>query len=221
LNTLNTSTNYMSDNEWFNIDYNHIRSTAACISHSGNIFSVGYQTNVENSYSTVTSEKLIEGGISTACWTPTHSFLVIITNTNTMLMLSDVFVLLKELTISPRAALTPTCASWRGDGEYLSVISTDSVDSVSRVRLYTRNLEFVTMGRNSTGGEMSVMKGLGGVTAYDATNGSYVAVTQQRIKGKHQVNSSFKLYTVFLACNEGDFPGRIGTDGGYLRHPGG
>jgi hypothetical protein len=54
------------------------------------------------------------------------------------------------------------------------------------VRMFNRNLEVTATGRNVADGDLSVMKSMGGVTAY-ATNGSYVAVTQQRIKGKHQV----------------------------------
>eukprot|EP01034_Spumella_vulgaris_P024576 gene24576-30941_t len=88
--------------------------------------------------------------------------------------------------MTPRQTNSITSVSWRGDGEYFSVVSTDSEDGISRVRMFNRNLELTATGRNVTDGDAMIMKGVGGVTAY-ATNGSYVAIAQERIKGKHQV----------------------------------
>jgi elongator complex protein 1 len=72
--------------------------------------------------------------------------------------------------------------SWRGDGEGLAVLSADAEDGITRVRMYSKQLELVSTGRNVADGPTSVMKGVGKVVAF-ATNGSYVAVCQEQKTG--------------------------------------
>ena len=94
--------------------------------------------------------------------------------------------MLEEVPLTPSTEGTPVSISWRGDGEFFALLSTDSEDGVTRVRQFNRSLEVTATGRNVADGDASVMRGIGCVTAY-AANGSYVAASQQRVKGKHQV----------------------------------
>lgn len=178
------------DNEWFDVNYIAGIGSVVCISHSGNISCI--EDNVVTGHHSEMVEQIgaIDGGISTVRWNPDQNSLVIVTNSDTLLLMSNTWDVLEEVPINPRVLTAPTSISWRGDGESFSFVSTDSEDNIARVRIYNRSLEMTAVGRNIADGDASVMKGIGAVTSF-ANNGSYVAVAQQRVKGKHQVCMSY------------------------------
>ncbi len=175
-----------TDTDWFDVNYIAGTGSIVCISHSGNISCV--QDDLVTGHHTNSIEQIgaIEGGIASAKWNPDQNCLVIATNTNSLLLMSNTWDVLEEVPVSPSVTSVPTSISWRGDGEFFSVVSTDSEDLTARVRLYNRSLEVTATGRNVNDGDASIMRGVGSATAY-ATNGSYVAVSQQRVRGKPQV----------------------------------
>ncbi len=174
------------DNEWFDVNYIAGIGSIVCISHSGNISCI--EDDLVSGHHLPTIEQIgsIDGGISTVRWNPDQNSLVIATNSDTLLLMSNTWDVLEEVPINSRVPGSATSISWRGDGESFSFVATDSEDSVTRVRIYNRSIELVSLGRNIADGDASIMKGVGSVTSF-ANNGSYVAVAQQRVKGKHQV----------------------------------
>lgn len=174
------------DSGWFDVNYIAGTGSLVCISHSGSIVSI--QDDVNTGYHSEVIEQIgaIDDGISTAKWNPDQSCLVIVTNVDTLILMSNAWDVLEEVPIAARISGSKTSVSWRGDGEFLSLVSTDKADGNARVRVLNRNLEVVATSRNVADGDASIMKGVGSAVAF-AGNGSYIAVHQQRVKGKHQV----------------------------------
>lgn len=175
-----------SDNGWFDVNYIAGTGSLVCVSHSGSIVSI--QDDVNTGFHASITEQIgaIDDGICTAKWNPDQSCLIIVTNVDTLILMSNTWDVLEEVPLAARCIGSKASVSWRGDGEFLSLVSTDKADGNARVRVLNRNLEVVATSRNVADGEASVMKGLGSAVAF-AGNGSYIAVHQQRVKGKHQV----------------------------------
>lgn len=175
-----------SDSGWFDVNYIAGTGSLVCISHSGAIVSI--QDDVNSGYHSEVIEQIgaIDDGICAAKWNPDQSCLVIVTNVDTMILMSNTWDVLEEVPITARVSDSNASVSWRGDGELFSLASTDKSDGNARVRVFNRNLEVVSTCRNVADGEASIMKGVGSAVAF-AGNGSYIAVHQQRVKGKHQV----------------------------------
>ena len=176
----------VGDNRWFEVTYVADISSVVCISHSGNISYIQEDLLTKYYSRDVKKNSFIEGGISSAKWNSDQSMLVMITENSMLVLMSNTFAVMAQVPLVERVPASPTCISWRADGLFFAVLSTDVFESNTRVRLYNRKLDIVGLCRNAGEGEASVMRGLGLVTAY-AGNGSYVAVSKHRIKGKQQV----------------------------------
>ena len=200
---LNSESNN-SSHGWFNVTIVNETGAIVCISHSGLLVSIK-EDPVSCQWShTVEQEGDVEGGIATAAWSPDTSRLALLTNNNTLLLMTGFWDVLAEIPLpTSRVPNSPCGISWRGDGEYLSVVTTDADDGISRARVYTKELELHATGRNIADGPGSVLKGLSTVVAY-ATNGSLIALTQ-RVKAN-------KLQVVFIERNglrHGEFDIRL------------
>jgi hypothetical protein len=101
------------------------------------------------------------------------------------------FEVLQEVDLSPRLLGSVVCLSWRGDGELFALSSVD-VEGITKVRIYTKDLDLVALGRNVTDLTETSLSKLGSLVSY-APNGSLVAVPQER--------SGTKLFVVFLESN--------------------
>jgi hypothetical protein len=75
--------------------------------------------------------------------------------------------------------------SWRGDGAYFAVYSSDQSDDAvqARVRVYNSELELQSVGRAVGEGPAAVIKGLLPALAY-SNNGGLIAVAQLRAPKK-------------------------------------
>lgn len=139
---------------------------------------------------------MIDAGITAAKWSPDRNSLLIATNNDTLLLMNCYFDVLYEVPISERLPKSPCSLSWRGDGESFALLSVDrddvestgtAITGVKRIRIYNKELILTATGSNiATDPAASVLRGLGEVVAF-ATNGLYVCVPQQRVKGRPQV----------------------------------
>lgn len=178
----------LTNNKWFHINFLAGIGSLICISHSGEIISFE-ENQLDGDFNGIRGDEIgvIEGGILAAAWNPDQSCLVIVTNNNTILCMSNTWDVLLEIPLSSNVLSTVyPCISWKGDGDGLSIISVDQEDNSSKLRIYDKQLELVATARNVADGPGSILKGLGKVAAY-ATNGSYLSVIQERVKGKLQV----------------------------------
>lgn len=177
------------DSKWFSISFNNKTELATCISHSGTISQVRYELNKDTNYNTAYQIRNVSGGIVSASWSADQNYLIAVTNNNTALLMSNSLWIIKECDIHPRAALSPCGVSWHGNNEMFAMVSEDNTGPVNRVlRMYNKALEVVAVGRVVSDTDIvgTPLKGLGHVVTC-APNGSYVAVSQQRVKHKHQV----------------------------------
>ena len=157
-----------------------------CISHSGVIVSIKQSIGVEGWNKEIVQEGIVDSGIASAVWNPEQTIVIIVTNNNSILAMSNTWDVLQEIPIESRVPMSPCSISWRADGEYMTLLSVDAEDSVTKVRIYNKDLEFVSMGRNVAEGQASMLKGLGTTVAF-GSNGSLIAVPQQRVKRNHQI----------------------------------
>lgn len=183
-----------TDSDWFNVSYNLSSGLASTLSHSGAISQVKYDLNKDNNYNTATTVRTVVGGIATACWSPDQSLLVVVTNNHTLLLFTSSFNILREVPMSPRSSQSPCSISWRGDSELFALVSEDyaDTDKANRLRIYNRSMEITAMGRGARDADASLLKGIGHVVTFTGT-GAHVAVSQQRVKHKHQVSVCFVL----------------------------
>lgn len=157
-----------------------------CISHSGVIVSIKQSIGIEGWNKEIVQEGIVDSGIAAAVWNPEQTMLIIVTNNNSILAMSNTWDVLQEIPIESRVPISPCSISWRADGEFMVLLSVDAEDSVTKVRVYNKDLEFVALGRNVAEGPASVLKGLGSTVAFGC-NGSLIAVPQQRVKRNHQI----------------------------------
>lgn len=177
------------DSQWFSISFNNTTELATCISKSGTISQVKYELNKGVKCNTACQIRNVNGGIVSACWSADQNYLVVITNNNTAMLMSNNLRIIKECGIHPRTALSPCSVSWHINNEIFAMVSADdTAEQVFRVRLYNKDLEVVAIGRATSDIDTvdTPLKGLGHVVTC-APNGNYMAVSQQRVKHKHQV----------------------------------
>ncbi|RYH19304.1 hypothetical protein EON65_26275, partial [archaeon] len=129
---------------WIKIDYVAAIGTVVCISQEGSIATVS-DTDHEEAPEQI---GMIENGISSAAWSPDYSCLLLVTNNDTLLCMSANWDVLYEVPHPSRLALSDTTVSWKGDGDMVSVLSTDQDDQIARIRLYNKQLELVSVARN-------------------------------------------------------------------------
>lgn len=172
--------------KWMQIDYVAAIASIVCISEQGSIATIAESEEQAAAAAEPEQIGMIDNGISAASWSPDYSCLLMVTNNDSLLCMSVIWDVLYEVPTPKRSPSTPSKVSWKGDGEMVAIQSTDD-DSVSRVRIYNSSLELLAVNRNVADGEASTMKGVGHAMAF-ASNGSYVAVHQERIAGRHQVS---------------------------------
>ena len=159
LNTCNGSpSSSTSSSGWFNVVVVSETGSIVCISHAGLIVSIKEDPSSGRWSPVMEQEGDVEGGIATAAWSPDGSRLALLTNNNTILLMTGYWDVLEEVPLTPRLPGSACAMSWRGDGEYLSIISIDADDALARVRVYTKDLELHSTGRNVAEGPASVVK---------------------------------------------------------------
>ena len=189
-NRISLRSNDTIDNSWFNATVVAEIGAIVCISHAGMIVSVREDPNTGRQSDTFEVEGDVEGGIATACWNPESSNVLIVTNNDSILLMTCYWDVLEEIPLPSRVQNSPCSASWRGDGEFLTILTVDKEDSqedsIPHVRVYSKNLELISVGKNIADGPSGILKGLGSVVSY-ATNGSLIALSQQKTKTKQQI----------------------------------
>lgn len=173
-------------NSWFDATVVGEIGAVVCISHSGTIISVREDPETGLRSDTFEQEGDVDGGIAAAGWNPDASNLVIVTNNDSILLMTAYWDVLEEVPMPSRLPGSPCSVSWRGDGEYLTILCIDKELQIPQVRVYSKKLELVSTGRNVADGAGSLLKGLGSAVAY-ATNGSLIALSQQQGKSKLQI----------------------------------
>lgn len=171
------------DRTWFSVNVIYELGLIVCVSHSGNIVSL----QSGGSYSLPESEGCVDDGIACASWSPDQTCFVIVSNNNSMLLMTNTFDVINEVPLNTRQPKSACCASWRGDGMQFALYSVDDVDNIARVRVYDRDLVLLTEGKTAAEGPAAIVKNLLPSLAY-SPNGSLVACVQQRTPKKQQVS---------------------------------
>jgi hypothetical protein len=174
------------DNSWFYVAVAAETGAIVCISHHGSIASIREDPATGRRSDTVEQEGAVDGGIAAAAWSPDTCNLALVTNNDSLLLMTSYWDVLEEVPIESRVPGSACDLSWRGDGEFLSMVSEDAADNTVRARVFSKNLELHSTGRNVADGAGALLRNLGSCVAY-ATNGSLIAVPQQKTKTKLQV----------------------------------
>eukprot|EP01040_Poterioochromonas_malhamensis_P007668 gene7668-8280_t len=198
--------------DWFSLDFVVTTSTLVAISREGSI------ATIEEDLSTGTPKELdqvgvIEGGIAAAKWHPDYSSLIIFTRNNTLLCMSNSWEVINEIEVPAILPLSKVDLSWKGDGDLFSVVSTDDLDKITRIRVYDKELTLTATGRNVGEGAAAVLKGVNPTLTF-ACNGSYIAYHQEKPGVGHQVGFVEKNG---LSHNSFDLrvPPAVGTGGDW------
>jgi hypothetical protein len=173
-------------NQWFYVQVIGETGSLICLSHDGTICSI--QTNrVTDSWNDLPEiEGCVDDGIAAALVSPDQTCLVIVTNNNTLLLMTNSFDLINEVPIENRVPDSPCSLSWCGDSMQFALYSVDNVDNIPRVRLYNRDLILLNESRTTGDGAGAILKNLLPCMSY-APNGSMIAVGQQKTPKKQQV----------------------------------
>ena len=144
-----------------------------CLSKAGLIISISLDLSYTDKWCQVVDvEGDVDGGIADAAWSPDQTRLVIVTNNDTILSMNSEWDVLEEVPLAEhRAPGTSLQMSWRGSGEHFALQSVDSTTGLSSIRVYSSELELLSVGRNIADGPASVLKGVGGCVAF-STNGA-------------------------------------------------
>jgi elongator complex protein 1 len=173
---------------WMKVDYVAVTNTVVCLSREGSLASI--EEDPSTGFPGPPEQiGAIDGGIAAAAWHPDYSSLVLLTNTHNLLCMSNAWDVLNEVPFVPHCTESvgngnglslPSCSlSWKGDGELLSIVSTDQDDRVAKVRVLNPQLEVVAVSRQVGEGSGAVVRGIGSVAAF-ATNGAYIATITQK-----------------------------------------
>lgn len=184
-----------NDNKWFDIQVLSEVSQIVGISHSGCIVTISVNQNFSDSsememdisdvnmmslakpvheYTLISCEGNVEGGIASAAWSPDQRFLLIVTNNDTLICMTNTWEVVNEIDLEPRASLEDLDAksvcsmcdvTWRGDSEYFSIYSVDASDKMGKVRTYTKDLEFVGVSHDVGGGGSAGSGAKGGLNS--------------------------------------------------------
>lgn len=165
---------------WFQIDYVPTTSCIVCISTEGSIAT--FEEANEKTPTEPDQIGVIDGGVAAAKWHPDYSCVLLVTNNHTLLSMSNSWDVLTEMDIPQRNLNIPIDISWKGDGELFSIVSQDTEDGISKVRIYDSNhYELLQVAKNvAQEGNAAIMKGIGQVVSF-ATNGSYIATHQIKV----------------------------------------
>lgn len=136
---------------------------------------------------------VIDGGIAHAQWSPDQASLLILTNNDSLILMSNNWEVIHEIPIPARNVTVSGSElvgrlSWTGDGDFFAMLTQDKEDSTTKVRVFSKDMEETAMCRNVADGTASVIKGLGSCVAF-STNGTYITMSLERVKGKLQVRT--------------------------------
>ncbi len=136
----------------------------------------------------------IDGGIFTAQWSPDQSGLLIATHRQTLMLMSNAWQVMTEVSMIPCVPTSPTTISWRSDGQQFALMATDAKDGTRKVRLFDRSLVIQAVGMDVKAD--SPAKGSGGLLANlgracaVSKSEALTAVSHITSTGLQQVNSS-------------------------------
>jgi hypothetical protein len=102
---------------WFSSEYILDINCVVCLAHSGHIVTVNAETHAWE------EEGCVEHGVRAGSWSPDQLRLLLVTDNNTLVLLSSCFDAMQEITL-PRLPRSDACISWRGDGDYFAVYFT-------------------------------------------------------------------------------------------------
>lgn len=180
---VNLNVEDVNDSDWFYISAILETNSIICVSHSGSVVCISNQLSGSR---LVDVEGQVDGGIASAQMSCDKSTLVLVTNNNSMIFMTAEFEVVREVTIEPKLNQLPSSISWRADSEYFSLLTTDAVDGVARMRSYSKIGDFHSVGKNVADGPTTILSGIGSCTAY-SPNGSLVAVPLQKSPDRLQV----------------------------------
>jgi len=183
---LNVSIEDVNDFDWFYISLVLETNSIVCVSHSGSVVRVSTNSSLSGDSKVVDVEGQVEGGIASAQMSCDKSTLVLVTNNNSMIFMTAEFEVIREINIEPKLLTSPVSISWRADGSYFSLLTTDEIDNTSRMRSFSKIGDFHAVGRNVTDGPTTILSGLGSCTAY-SPNGSLIATPLQKSADRLQV----------------------------------
>lgn len=174
------------DNKWFYVQYINENNSILCISYSGNICSIQSNRMNETWNEQPELEGSVDDGIGDALLSPNQTCLLIVTNNNTMLLMTNTFDVMNEIPIEPRQKNTSCRISWSGDSMQFVLYTVDAADNIARVRFYNRDLILLGESRTAADGPNSIVKNLLPFLSY-APNGSMIAIAQQKTPKKQQI----------------------------------
>ena len=93
---------------------------------------------------------------------------------------------LQEISTPPAVIGTKSAISWSGDGEFCAILSTDAEDNLTRIRIYSKVFDLLSVGRGVMDGAGEVVTGLCNVVSF-APTGSLIASVQKKNNGRYQV----------------------------------
>lgn len=173
----------VKDSDWFYISLVLETNSIICVSHSGSVVRV---SNEPDGSKSIEVEGQVEGGIASAQMSCDKSTLALVTNNASLILMTAQFEVIREVSIDSRVLNTPVSISWRADGAYFSLLMTDALDNIARLRSFTKIGDLHAVGRNVTDGPTSVLSGLGSCTAY-SPNGSLIAAPLLKSPDRLQV----------------------------------
>ena len=186
--SLNTTTENINDCSWFSVQAICETNSVICISNSGFICCI--KRNDNGSLNNVPLlEGQVDGGIVTAKWNNDESCVIIITNNNTLLCMTNTLEILNEIPIIARVPHSPCLISFRGDGQVFALYAADMNDQINYVHIYDKECIWQATCKavsESGSGPNSIVKGLLPQLAY-SYNGSLIATVQQKSTKKIQV----------------------------------
>ena len=185
-----------NDDQWFLIEYIDYKNELVCLSHSGAIEiikSVDGMERGEIDFQLNDSEQVgvVDGGISSAAWSPDKRSLVIVNENNTIMSMSTNWEGVEEIPIEARCAGTETGVSWCGDGELFVVSTQDANDNITRARIFTATMDQVAVSRVMSG--TGVLRGLETGVAF-APSGSMITCAQKKTRTSLQVISIIREF---------------------------
>jgi hypothetical protein len=178
------------DERWFYVQVIGETGSLISISHSGTICSIQTNRVTESWNDHPEIEGCVDDGIADACLSPDQTCILIVTNNNTLLLMTNTFDLISEIPIENRVPGSSCCLSWSGDSLQFALYSVDQADNIPRVRIYNRDLILLNESRTAADGPSAIVKNLLPCLSY-APNGSMIAVGHQKTPKKQQVTNQF------------------------------
>lgn len=183
--SVNLNVEDIRDKDWFNITTVMETNTIVCISHSGSI--VQWKT-LDFDPDSVEIEGQVDEGLASASWNTDRSILALLTRNNTLLLMTCYFEVIVEKIVSGVHIESPSTISWRGDGSGFTLLNRDGDADRCKIQFFTKDAEFVELGRNVADGPSSIILGIGNCIAY-SPNCTLVAFPLHKTSHRLQVTS--------------------------------